>query len=302
MIAVTSEETFLQNQTDLTIRFDTGPLHHTVVTGIEAGRETSSPIRTTFTNVATTNLLNPFSGAAFLGKPAISANANTVSSEFGAYVMDTIDYGEHWELTAGGRFDLFDTDYSQIAAPVVHLSRNDALPSVRAALSYKPTQNGRVYFAYGTSFNPSAESLSLATNTADLAPEENVSFELGTKWDVLNQRLTLTGAVFQIEKVNARVPDPTNSAFNVLGGDQRVRGFELGAAGSITQAWQVYTGYAYLASKVVKSSVAASLGVPLANTPQNTCSLWIYLCSCSWYGAQLRAACNTWTAASPSPP
>jgi catecholate siderophore receptor len=146
-------------------------------------------------------------------------------------------------------------------------------PSYRAALTYKPVSNGRIYFAYGTSFNPSAEGLSLAANTADLAPEKNESFELGTKWDILHEKLSVTSSIFQIEKMNARVPDPNNSAFNVLGGDQRVRGFEVGVAGSITDSWQIYAGYAYLDSKVVKSSVAASLGVPLANTPQNTFSL-----------------------------
>jgi catecholate siderophore receptor len=65
-----------------------------------------------------------------------------------------------------------------------------------------------------------------------------------------------------------------------------VRGFELGVAGSITDAWQIYAGYAYLNSKVIKSSVAASLGVALANTPQNTFSLWTtYLLP--WYSAQV---------------
>ena len=97
---------------------------------------------------------------------------------------------------------------------------------------------------------------------------------------------TLTSSIFQIEKLNARVPDPNNSAFNVLGGDQRVRGFEVGVAGSITDNWQIYAGYAYLNSKVIKSSVAASIGVPLANTPQNTFSLWTtYLLP--WYSVQL---------------
>jgi catecholate siderophore receptor len=286
MIAVTSQETFLDNQTDLTVRFNTGFVRHTLVSGVELGRESSSPVRTTFTGVTTTSLLAPNSDDLFLGKPAVSTNVNTVSNTFGVYFVDTMTFGEHFEFSGGVRFDVFQTTFDQVITPAVHLSRTDALPSYRAALTYKPTSNGRIYFAYGTSFNPSAEGLSLAANTADLAPEKNETFELGTKWDLLHEKLSVTSSIFQIEKLNARVPDPNNSAFNVLGGDQRVRGFELGVAGSITDNWQIYAGYAYLDSKVIKSSVAASLGVPLANTPQNTFNLWTtYLLP--WYGVQL---------------
>jgi catecholate siderophore receptor len=286
MIAVTSQETFLDNQTDLTIRFNTGFVRHTLVSGVELGRETSSPIRTTFTGIPTTSLLVPNSDDVFAAKGSVSTNANTVSNTFGAYFVDTMTFGEHFEFSGGVRFDMFQTTFDQIVAPVVHLSRTDAMPGYRAALTYKPTANGRIYFAYGTSFNPSAEGLSLAANTSDLAPEKNETYELGTKWDILNEKLSVTSSIFQIEKMNARVPDPNNSAFNVLGGDQRVRGFELGVAGSLTDNWQIFAGYAYLCSKVIKSSVAASLGVPLANTPQNTFSLWTTWLL-PWYSVQV---------------
>src|SRR4029077_756716 len=107
----------------------------------------------------------------------------------------------------------------------------------------KPEVNASVYFSYGTSFNPSTEALNLIVNARafplsnkDIAPEENETFEVGTKWDVLNSMLSLTAAAFQIEKTNARVPDPTNSGFNILQGGQRVRGFDLGVQGRITDS------------------------------------------------------------------
>jgi catecholate siderophore receptor len=142
--------------------------------------------------------------------------------------------------------------------------------------------------SYGTSFNPSAESLSLATNTADLAPEKNETYELGTKWDVLHERLSLNAAVFQIEKLNARVTDPNNSLFNILGGDQRVRGFEVGASGRITDAWQIYAGYAYLDTKVVKTTAANTVGNALANTPQHSFSAFTSY-TLPWRNIQLGA-------------
>ena len=58
-IGVNSVETFLDEQLDLTAHFKTGSIRHNVVTGVEAGRETSDPTRPTWTNVPTTSLLNP---------------------------------------------------------------------------------------------------------------------------------------------------------------------------------------------------------------------------------------------------
>ncbi|MBS0641535.1 MAG: TonB-dependent receptor, partial [Proteobacteria bacterium] len=273
MIAVTSTETFLQNQSDVIVRFNTGPIDHSLVAGLELGRETSSPIRTTYSNVPRTNLVFPVPSP-FVAPSRISTNINTTSTMYSAYIMDTIKLGEQWELTGGFRFDSFNTNYAQTVAPSVFLSQTDNMPSYRTALVYKPRPNGSVYFAYGTSFNPSAEGLSIATSNAGLDPEENVSYELGTKWDVLNNALTLSGSIFQISKLNARVPDPYNSAFNILGGNQRVRGFEIGAVGRITDRWEIYYGYSFLESRVTASTLPATVGQQLANTPQNTLSLW----------------------------
>ena len=68
-IAVNSTETFLQDQADVTIRFDTGSLRHTLVTGAEGGRETSSPYRQRYdlTTVPETSLLHPDTSEPFAG-------------------------------------------------------------------------------------------------------------------------------------------------------------------------------------------------------------------------------------------
>jgi catecholate siderophore receptor len=156
------------------------------------------------------------------------------------------------------------------------------MPSYRGAIVYKPATNGSIYFDYGTSFNPSAETLSQITSgrslgigNADLAPEKNQTFELGSKWDVLNSRLSLNGAAFWLQKENARVPDPNNAGFNMLAGTQRVEGFDVGAVGRITDDWQLTAGYTYLDGKVTKSAAgAAPVGSLLSNTPKNSLSFF----------------------------
>jgi catecholate siderophore receptor len=108
-----------------------------------------------------------------------------------------------------------------------------------------------------------------------LAPEENRSIELGTKWDLLDEALTVNGAVFRITKSNARVPDPNNIGFNMLAGEHRVDGYAVTVVGRIGSRWQLSTGYTYLDAEVVQSAPgAAPVGSPLPSAPEHSFSAW----------------------------
>ncbi|HTO74840.1 MAG TPA: TonB-dependent receptor, partial [Thermoanaerobaculia bacterium] len=202
-IAVQSTESFLQNQLDTTFRFETGGLKHTLVAGIEFGRETSDPTRFAYSGVPTTSLLHPDPGDDFAGTATVSSRVDTTSDTFAAYALDTVAFGD-FQVTGGFRWDRFATDYLQSVAPSIQLSRTDEMPNWRAAIVYKPKENGTIYFDAGTSSNPSAETLSLSTANVNLDPEENRTYEVGTKWDFSGGRLSTRLAVFRTEKLNAR--------------------------------------------------------------------------------------------------
>ena len=111
-IAVDSDETFLQNQLDATVRFKTGALDHTLVAGIEIGRETSDPTRFAYTGVPTTSLLHPDPTDPFSGNFTVSSQVNATSDTLAAYFLDTVVLGKF--LVSGGfRWDRFTTDYTQ---------------------------------------------------------------------------------------------------------------------------------------------------------------------------------------------
>lgn len=97
----------------------------------------------------------------------------------------------------------------------------------------------------GSDGNP----LLTATTSSELKPEETTNYEIGTKWDLLDQRLALTAAVFRTEKENARVLVSSNTYENV--GKSRVDGLELTATGKLTNNWQVFAGYTYMDAKLV---------------------------------------------------
>jgi catecholate siderophore receptor len=158
----------------------------------------------------------------------------------------------------------------------------DELPSYRGGIVYKPIPIASVYFDYSTSFNPSAESLSqivavrsLNQGNIGLPPEKNRVFEVGSKAEVLGGRLLLQGALFRETKYNARIPSPTNSAFNILGGDQQVDGFEVEAQGRLTDRWQITASYTNLHGEVIRSDKGGpAVGQPLFNAPDNSFALF----------------------------
>jgi len=287
-----STETFAWDQAEAVLHFDSGGIQHDLVTGIEGGRESSAPAFDNSSGVPTVPLLNPDPNRPFVAASTFPRLiANTVGWSFAAYALDTIKFGEDWEISAGVRWDYFGSHYRatrySTTTPGLVIGHDDVVrvdrePSYRGAIIYKPEENGSLYFDYGTSFNPSAESLTQITSgrglgigNADLAPEKNQTFELGSKWDILNNTLSLTGAIFRLEKENARVPDPNNAGFNILAGTQRVDGFDIGMLGQLTQDWKITAGYTYLDSKVTKSAPgAAPVGSKLPNTPEHSLSLF----------------------------
>jgi catecholate siderophore receptor len=289
------EDSILAQQNDLTFRFATGrfttrrfttrEVGHVLVAGTEVAREVSENHARTAPAAPNADLFHPTPDDPFTG-PVTRTGARTKSTARTAavYAADTVKLGERWELNGGLRWDRFDVDFESVAVGGVRapFGRVDEMVSWRAGVINKPRPNGSVYVAAGTSFNPSAEAnngLTLNATTEDLEPEKSRSYELGTKWDFPSTRggLTagLTAAVFQTEKINAKTPgiNPGDPA-TVLQGEQRIRGFELGLTGNITERWSTSFSYTLLKSKITKSNNAVEVGNEFANTPDHSISLW----------------------------
>jgi catecholate siderophore receptor len=273
-IGVNSTETFLDDQLDLIANFKTGFLKHTLVTGVEGGREMSDPRRPTYT-APTTSLVDPNPLQSLNPGATIASKVTDSALSASVYALDTVRLGEQWSFTGGVRFDRFDDTYTQTIPTAAHFERVDQKPTWRAAVVYKPVEAGSLYFDAGMSFNPSAETLSLSAGTANLPPETNMSYEFGTKWAFAKGRLTTDTSWFRTTKENAREADPTNSLLYVLAGTQRVSGMQATVRGRITSRWDMIASYAFLDSKVVSSKYyPGAIGYPLANVPRNTFSSW----------------------------
>jgi catecholate siderophore receptor len=291
-LAGSSDEAQLWDQADITYTGKLFGIRQTAVLGAEGGRESSDPIRLKFTNpagintVPLTSLLNPDPDQSFSGTLYPNTKVHTTAFSAAGYLLDTFELTPQWELSGGIRIDHFDANYNAITNTFNTTTGVDTVTypnneqdlnkgTWRAALVYKPKANGSIYFDYGTSFDPSAETLSLSAANAAVPPEQNETWELGSKWDVNNSHLTLRGALFRTNRENVLEPDPTNSTVDVLAGNQRVDGAEGVIQGRITDRWNLLSSYTFLHSEVVSSNYYPySVGEPLQNVPENLFNLW----------------------------
>ncbi|WP_175870233.1 TonB-dependent receptor [Burkholderia sp. BCC0397] len=207
--------------------------------------------------------------------PTTNTRTDTVS----AYLFDTVKLSERWQFNTGLRFDRYDTTGKQ--AGVADLSNTSNLFSYQFGLVFKPVTNVSLYASYGTSSNPPGSNGGLGGGTdqitatnQDLAPERARNIEIGAKWDVLQDQLSLTSALFQTEKTNARVSDGLGHTVNA--GKQRVRGFEFGFAGNLTQKWHVFGGYSYLNAITTDAGPGSpgASGLPMVMVPKHNFTLW----------------------------
>ncbi|RXH58799.1 Ferrichrome-iron receptor [Granulicella sibirica] len=278
-ITVASVENDLWQQDEALLHFRFLNIAQAVVVGVEGGREMSNPTRFTFTGVPTATLLNPNEDLPFAGTKTLSTRTHLAADSAGLFFVDTVHLGRYIDLTGGIRYDYFYTQQRQYTASTqlnTFLYRIDKKPSYRAAFVVKPTASGSVYFDYGTSFNPSAEALSLSVSTTVLPPEENETYELGSKWGFLHDRLSLAAAIFQTTKNNAKETSPANSTITVLAGNQRVRGGQVSVTGRLANQFDFIAGYAYLNSEVIASQFYPNaIGAPLANVPKQTFNVWL---------------------------
>jgi len=291
------------NQTELTANFDTGAVKHTLLLGTEFGHDgynnqnyyrngtcNGQPLVTGKTPatsgfVACEPVVNPpytTSPSSVASTPGNlqGASANTVA----VYANDSIEFTKQWKAVAGVRYDHYTASVTNsinagnsAGAPFFSTALANAqqtvnFTSVRLGGIWQPTEAQSYYVSYGTSFNPSLEQLTATTGQQNLDPEKNKSYEVGGKWDLMGGDLSLSSALFDITKDNARTQvDPTTY---VLTGKIRVRGFRAGASGRITSKWQVFAGYTYLDAQIVNGIGAGTTGMVPANTPKHTATLW----------------------------
>ena len=279
------------DQTDATIKFDTGPIRNTAVIGSEISRERVSI--DSYTGLASkaigsgaftgsgallnVSVFNPPNLLPFNGTPRLTGNPTVVPVDTKSlYLIETANYRDFLILNGGIRYDDYDVSATK-AGKTVALS--SGLVNYNAGIVVKPLPFASVYAAYATSANPVGAEIDgtsttygglnpTATVNQIFGPQRNKAYEVGTKWELFDRHLLATAALFRTETENARETVPAGrpgAGTIVAGASSYVQGIDLEVAGKITDRWSVFGGLVLMESAVTKSVVPTNVGDKLAN-------------------------------------
>jgi catecholate siderophore receptor len=203
-------------------------------------------------------------------------NIKTVSGSF----MDTVDLTDNLTVFAGLRYDSFDFDLgTQNTTTLVraYYPYSDDLWNAHFGVTYKLGGGGVVYATYASASDINGGESDVGTSSgyggaviyqgsiAGARPETSDSFEVGTKWNILDEKLLLTAAAFQVTKEDVMEGADYAAVGTFNTGENRVKGLEFGATGNITDKLTVQAGLTLMKAKVLKSATPANVGKTLAN-------------------------------------
>lgn len=259
-------------QLNLTGHFDTAGLQHTLLTGIEyEDYDYQSIIQRSSGAVGAypIDLFDPLYGQP---RPALTRTPTHDKENlktYAAFVQDQVALTDKLKVLAGARFERFEHDYETYVPGGKSWQASDNAVTPRIGVSYDLTETLAFYADTARSFKPNTGASRLG---GGFAPEKGKSYEMGLKWEALDQQLSVDAAIYQIEKRNVLTADPVDSTFSVAAGEVRSRGFDVNVAGNLTPEWRVIGGYAYVDAEVTKDNVLRS-GTRLLNIPKNSFSL-----------------------------
>ncbi|RBC01859.1 TonB-dependent siderophore receptor [Pseudomonas sp. MWU12-2115] len=284
------------NNVELEGGFDTFGLEHRLLTGVEIGSQRRDP---KLYNAATgktpgaqpvpsLDLFNPNRELRHSGSMQVFSNSHTEVESRAVYVQDQLRLNDQWQLLAGLRYDTFDIESTNKLKNITE-DRDSHSTSPRVGIVWTPLQNHSFYASWSKTFSPVGGGLigitpGAAGNSNDLSPELTKQKEIGVKSDWLDDRLSTTLAVYDLELYNRRTSDPNDPTLTVMTGLQRSRGVELTATGKLVGNWYMRGGVGVQDTTIEKDNNGLE-GKRVNNVAKHNGSLFLtWKPEMGWYG------------------
>ena len=203
-------------------------------------------------------------------KPEPTSSKKWPTSEYdtwGIYAQNMMTINDYWQVLAGVRYDEKRSD-----------TLTESQVSPKLGVIFHPASNGSIYVQYSESFMPqgAVSDTDFTNDGEELEAERGISYEVGTKWELFDERLYLTGALFDITLENVRIDvnDPNNPGMELAtqDGEQVHRGAEILAQGFVTDELSLTASAMYLDAELTRSKYYQ--GNRPADVPEFSASVW----------------------------
>jgi len=246
--------------------FDTGPVKHKVIAGLDIQR-TESSWQYLLGGASAIDVTNPVYGLP-VGPMGTFLDNDQTLRQTGVYLQDQIEV-DRLRAIVGIRHDWTKqgTDNNLASSSS---SQSSEATSYRAGLLYLFDNGLAPYASYSTSFEPT-----VGTDAAGnpFRPTEAEQYEIGLKYQPTGLDLLFTLSAFDIRQENTLTPG-TVPGFNVQQGEIRSRGLEFEARGNLTSNIELIAALTLLDTEVSKSNTAGIEGNRPQAVPTYYGSLW----------------------------
>lgn len=288
-----SENSILSNQTNIATQFSTGPAYHSASAGLELSREEQNTPTWQPVGGSPTSLVNPDTNrvASAVQTPYRAANlpyAKARIDTVALYAFDTIQINPRFLINASLRWESYNIESDSLApattsdpAPVrSKITVQNNIFSWKTGLVFKPTPHGSLYVAFANTSTPPGSNFTFSTNATNannpaLKPQESRNYELGVKWEFLNQRLSTNLAFYRSENLNTGSIDALTGLVT-QDISQTAEGIELGLSGKITKDWLVFGGIGFIETRYNSAGTTSSAndGAQLRFAPRLSANFW----------------------------
>ncbi|MBX3301086.1 MAG: TonB-dependent receptor [Nitrospira sp.] len=173
---------------------------------------------------------------------------------------------ERLTLVAAGRYD--SADSSRLDKPTGLLTeQTKSAWTGRFGATFKVTSWMNIYGGIQQSFRPQPFGNTRGGQLLD--PETGINYEIGAKWNFLNERLRISTALFRTYRRNVSVQDPTDFRFVIAVGEQRHQGVEFDINGQPIPGLNLNANVTYLDAEITEDTRAGFVGSYPVRVPQD---------------------------------
>ncbi len=276
------DETYAITQIDLTGRFQTGRINHTLLFGADADRYRTNTTAYNPLNIYDT--LNIFTPTKFRQRtdiPILTTRTLTTASidRAGVYVQDLLAFSQKIKLLAGLRYSYQQTGsnvltYADSKTTSVYTYDDAVTPRVGLVIQPRPTTSLFVSYANSFAVNTGVDVLGNA-----LPPSFIDQYEAGWKNDLFSGKLSANLTLYQIKNSNlAQISlenGNTNTNIKELAGEVTSRGLEVDVKTRAIGGFSVLAGYSYNRTFYSQSNTFI-VGSLLRYNPNHTANASLY--------------------------
>jgi iron complex outermembrane receptor protein len=289
-----SNEDYYVGQVNLTGKFKTKGLDHTLLAGVDADRYVTTNYAFSIPAVAglpagsydKINILDPSKYSPRSDMPVTTKNRviDLPVNRGGVYIQDLIKLSPKLNVLAGLRYSYVYSDQPDSTNLITGArskgkSKYDDAFSPRVGVVYKPFTTTSVFVSYSNSFSVNS---GIDVNGNVLDPSIIDQFEVGIKNDFLKGKLSANVTAYRIKNNNLSQTAPflrdgvtpnNNSSIKALVGETTSDGLEIDLAGHPIAGLEVLAGYSYNFIRFTRIPKAVGNyieGERLVNHPANT--------------------------------